>query len=251
MGAVSQVHADGSIEEWDGDADTYVLRRHGEVLSARPLTAAEAAWLTSGHPPMDPTTLETLRQQARRAYQLNRAFLDLPAPSYPLSQAAQRALVQQVVSLTRQMNGAIRLLLAREMLGVPDDVVTWTCPTGTPLSEDGQVFKFNLAAAPFSPWVAGAPLNVYRVVGFRRGTGTYTARIDVHSGGAVYAAPIVLGEHQTGTETDLDVDEQTWNFDASAIPAGTVLDDVRLAVYLTGDLRVQWQSLCVDSTVPL
>jgi hypothetical protein len=239
---LSQVGPDGTVEEWDVEAGVYRVRRNGTVVQ-RPLTDAELEWLEAGHPG-DPARVETLRRQGRRAYVQNRAFLLRPAPNYPLSQSAQRALVAQTVALTRQTNGIIRLLLGRDMLGVPDDVVTWTCDTGTPLSEDGRTFTFDVSAAPFSPWVGGA-LGVYRVVSRYDGAGEYTAALTVHDGATVYAAGT-----QTGLASDLDDSELRWVFDGADIPAGTVLDDVRLTITCTGTLAVQWQSLCVDSEVP-
>jgi hypothetical protein len=50
-----------------------------------------------------------LAKKATVALAANIAALALPAPSYPLSNAAQQALVNQVQALTRQVNALIRL----------------------------------------------------------------------------------------------------------------------------------------------
>jgi len=62
---------------------------------------------------LDATTVNsnTLRDKADTALTNNIAALALPAPSFPLSNAAQQALVNQVTALTRQNNAIIRLLL--------------------------------------------------------------------------------------------------------------------------------------------
>jgi hypothetical protein len=59
----------------------------------------------------DPSALNTLALQAKAqaAVTNNIAALALPAPTYPLSNAAQQALVTQVQALTRQVNALIRL----------------------------------------------------------------------------------------------------------------------------------------------
>jgi hypothetical protein len=54
---------------------------------------------------------EDVTAKARIAYQNNIDFLALPTPTFPLSVAAQTALVAQVAALTRQNRDIIRVLL--------------------------------------------------------------------------------------------------------------------------------------------
>jgi hypothetical protein len=49
--------------------------------------------------------------KARAAYKNNIDFLTLPTPTFPLSVAAQTALVAQVAALTRQNRDIIRVLV--------------------------------------------------------------------------------------------------------------------------------------------
>lgn len=57
-----------------------------------------------------------LESQARTALDNNKDALARPDPTFPLSLAAQQALVAQVQALTRQNNAIIRLLVGGDLL---------------------------------------------------------------------------------------------------------------------------------------
>jgi hypothetical protein len=243
---LTQVHADGAVESWDSDAGTYTLTRADQQLAVRALTWDELRWLAGGHPVSDPVDADTWRGQARDALRSNRAFLDLPEPSYPLNTAAQRALVGQVVDLTRQVNAIIRLLVGRDTLTDTSTaaVVPWACATGTPTTADGATFRFDLSGSFLSPH-GGYAIRVERRVLHVSGTGTYTVTLQVVDGATTYSLPWVLPVWQVGTEADFAMGLDDWLFNLTALPLGVVLDDVRVTVTFTGSLAVTWRSVCV------
>jgi len=108
---------DGSSETFDL-VDGYLLRNaQGAVVESRPLTGLERGNLTrlAAQSPRERARRLTLGK-ARQAYMGNAQFLALPDPAFPLSVAAQQALVNQVIALTRQMQAVIRLTVAEDFL---------------------------------------------------------------------------------------------------------------------------------------
>jgi hypothetical protein len=109
MATTYVLQADGSVQRTVDDQVSFIPadpanRDYQEYLAWADLQA---------HPPVavpppdpDPTTavMRDLRDKAAKALLANRTFLDLPAPTNAQTLA-------QVKSLTRQMNGVIRLTI--------------------------------------------------------------------------------------------------------------------------------------------
>lgn len=88
----------------------------GVEVEARPLTRAELQWLVSLEDAANSELASTVsRSLAVTAVTNNRAFLALPAPTFPLNVAAQQALVNQVQALTRQMDVLIRFTVDQSL----------------------------------------------------------------------------------------------------------------------------------------
>jgi hypothetical protein len=88
----------------DSATGEYVVLESGTEVERRPATEQERTVLPPAPPDPSETVRTTLQQQAAAAMEANRTWLAVAAPTNAQTLA-------QVRALTRQMNGAIRLLL--------------------------------------------------------------------------------------------------------------------------------------------
>jgi len=114
---ITRHRLDGSSETFDM-VDGYILRdAQNVIVEQRPLTGAERGDVARLEAqPVRTRQRQQMLEKTRQAYMGNAQFLALPDPTFPLSVAAQQALVDQVIALTRQMQAVIRLTVADDFL---------------------------------------------------------------------------------------------------------------------------------------
>ena len=238
----AQVNPDGTVETWDVAAGTYTVSRDGSVLLTRGLTAAEVEWVESGGgsvpTTVDPARVDQLRQLARQAIAGNDAFLDLPAPTYPLGVAAQQALVGQVKDLTRQVSALIRIVVGRDLLRVPPPGPG--CPAGsvTPATAGGSTGGEWTwpTVAPVGP--DPADVRILWSAHSMSGTGQMNFRLYRNGTTSLYAPGVTLDHAQLAALVG------TINF--AALPVGDP-SPMRLEIVRTsGDVEVQWKNVCLN-----
>lgn len=117
VGPFIEVRDASMLQQWDLTARIYRRFEDGLLVLERPFTDeenadAEARALEGTRR----TNRETLLRRARTAWTTNRAYLDLVAAGT----ATNADHIAQVTTLTRQMQGVIRLIVGSDLLDATD-----------------------------------------------------------------------------------------------------------------------------------